>query len=154
MLMGTLRARRVGAFALVVFAVVASSACTANNILIGWRGHHYSELVEQWGPPGQVLDDGQCGRVLIYTSPPWNEAPATPAAPTPTAFDAAIWGKPETVKSYETWMKQQGRHVWRGWRLLAIDTDGTIYTWSIDGSYVEGTVPKKQFRRWTDCPPR
>ena len=152
------RARRgvVGTWALAAFAVVASSACASNNLLIGWKGHHYSELVEKWGPPEQVLDDGQCGRSLIYTSP-WKEAamaPATPASPVPTAFDAVIWGPPQTVEGYEKWMKQQTRNVWGDWRLLVIDPDGTIVSWSADGEFVKGIVPRKQFRPWTDCPPR
>jgi hypothetical protein len=33
-----------------------------------WMGHHQSELIANWGPPQQVMDDGQGGKIFIYSA--------------------------------------------------------------------------------------
>lgn len=37
-----------------------------NKTMSSWEGHHFSELIMSWGPPSQVYDDGQGGRIFVY----------------------------------------------------------------------------------------
>ncbi len=37
-----------------------------NAIMSSWEGMPEAKLIQEWGPPPYVRDDGQGGRVLIY----------------------------------------------------------------------------------------
>ena len=38
------------------------------KIMDSWLGHHKSNLIQSWGPPGRYESDGKGGEILIYES--------------------------------------------------------------------------------------
>lgn len=38
-----------------------------------WIGHHYSELVDKFGEPEQILEDGTGGKILSWSTIPIDE---------------------------------------------------------------------------------
>jgi hypothetical protein len=55
---------------LIAAILLSTTGCFSNRInsvMRSWEGHHYSELVMSWGPPQAVYDDGQGGRMLVWT---------------------------------------------------------------------------------------
>jgi len=45
----------------------AAAAASIDKTMESWVGRNANDLVPSWGPPQQVVDDGQGGRILIYT---------------------------------------------------------------------------------------
>jgi hypothetical protein len=37
-----------------------------NKTMQSWVGNHQSDLIANWGPPQQVMDDGRGGKIFIY----------------------------------------------------------------------------------------
>jgi hypothetical protein len=33
-----------------------------------WVGHDQNDLIAAWGPPQQILDDGNGGKILVYVA--------------------------------------------------------------------------------------
>lgn len=62
--------RQVRRLVVVVTLATALSGCAGKQIssaMNSWVGVHYSQLMMSWGPPQQVFDDGNGGRILLYT---------------------------------------------------------------------------------------
>jgi hypothetical protein len=103
-----------------------------NNQMNSWMGHNYSELIMSWGPPQRVYDDGQGGRILIYTSirewtTPGNSTTETTGQA--TINDKTISGQAHSVTTYtppETW-------AYTAYRMFAINKNGRIYKYSWRG---------------------
>ena len=85
--------------AILILAGLSTSSCAGriNNMMRSWEGAHYSDLIMRWGPPQGVYDDGQGGRILVYTtSPSWT----TPGqATTNTSFRATTYDKGPSLAS-------------------------------------------------------
>jgi hypothetical protein len=111
------------------------SGCLAgrmNNQMNSWMGHNYSELIMSWGPPAQVYDDGQGGRILIYTqSRQWTTPghATTQTTGQATIYDNMIWGQAQSVTTYTP----PQRAGYTAFRAFAIDKDGRIYKYSWRG---------------------
>jgi hypothetical protein len=55
---------------LVIFVcVVAFSGCAAriNKQMASWEGQNYNELIASWGPPSQMMDSADGGKIIIYS---------------------------------------------------------------------------------------
>jgi len=120
---------------LVFVAIFVLTGCFANRInsaMQSWEGHHYSELVMAWGPPQAVYDDGNGGRILVYTAirqytvPGHSETSATGQA---TIYDNMIWAQAQSVTQYVP----PQTYGYTAWRIFQIDAKGTIYRWSWRG---------------------
>lgn len=51
---------------LLLSLVVLIGCATPDQNLRSWLGHSQSELMQAWGAPVQITDDGQGGRILVY----------------------------------------------------------------------------------------
>lgn len=51
---------------LLALIFLATSCATPDANLASWVGHHQAELIQSWGAPSLISDDGQGGRVLVY----------------------------------------------------------------------------------------
>lgn len=96
-------------------------------------GHHYGDLVANWGPPQQVLGDGSDGRILVYTTE--RQFVAAPATATTTGnyrfrtYDNLIWGTGRTTTTY-TPARTYG---YSAWRMFWINRGGRVYRWQWKG---------------------
>ena len=82
-----------------------------NEMMASWEGHHYSDLIESWGPPTQIIDDGEGGEIVCYES-----------TRSVTSGSIGRYGAYSgNTTSYNTY------------RMFWIDDDGNIYKWSWRG---------------------
>ena len=53
---------------LVTLLLLTSVSCAGriNKMMASWEGHHYSKLIQKWGPPQDISEDGKGGKVLVY----------------------------------------------------------------------------------------
>lgn len=47
-------------------AVSVGCANRINKMMTSWVGHHYSELLESWGAPDRIVEDGRGGKIIVY----------------------------------------------------------------------------------------
>ena len=87
----------------VALLLLTGFAARINNVMRSWEGAHYSQLIMSWGPPQGVYDDGQGGRILIYTQQRRWVTPGTATTTTTgsaTAYDNCIWGQAQSVTQF------------------------------------------------------
>lgn len=105
--------------AILILAGLGTSSCAGriNNMMRSWEGAHYSDLIMRWGPPQGVYDDGQGGRILVYTT---SRSWTTPGQAT------TIWGQAQSITRFVP-PQTQG---YTAWRVFRINRSGIIYNWS------------------------
>ena len=90
--------------------------CTSvRKTMDSWKGHHKSELIRSWGPPSQVVSDGNNGEILIYRS---GYSYQTPGAAYSNGYGSLTYTSP-TVRNVVS-EKQ-----------FYIDERGYIYYWRV-----------------------
>jgi hypothetical protein len=116
-----------------LLAAFSFSGCAhINGVMRSWEGQHYAQLIERWGPPQQVFDDGADGRILVYTTDRAWVVPGTARTTTTfnaTAYDNLIWGT-ATSRTVYTPAQLQG---YTAYRMFWIDRSGHIYRWAWQG---------------------
>jgi len=120
--------------AILILAALGTMGCAGriNNMMRSWEGSHYSDLIMRWGPPQGVYDDGQGGRILVYTA---TRSWTTPGQATTnssfraTAYDNLIWGQAQSITRFVP-PQTQG---YTAWRIFRINRSGIIYSWSWRG---------------------
>jgi hypothetical protein len=101
-----------------------------NNSMASWVDHHFTDLLASWGPPQQVMDDGNGGRVFVYTKTRSYTAPSTAtttANATVNPYNNTIWGTATT-----TYNPGQ-TYSWTSYRMFFIGSNGRIYRWAWRG---------------------
>jgi hypothetical protein len=119
---------------LLLCTVLLSGCLTrrVNNVMNSWMGHNYSQLLMSWGPPQGVYDDGQGGRILMYTVARQWTTPGQVSTTTTgraTIYDNMIWGEAQSISTI-TPAQTSG---YTAWRMFAIDKNGRIYNYSWKG---------------------
>lgn len=112
--------------------VLMGCAARIGNVMRSWEGAHYSSLIARWGPPQQVFEDGQEGRILIYTQTRQGTVPGksqTHTRGSVTIYDDYIWG---SAKSRTEYIPPQ-TYGYTAYRMFWINKDGYIYKWSWKG---------------------
>ena len=54
-------------FPFLVAACAISYTARMNELMRSFEGRHSSDVIANWGPPQRIYDDGQGGKILIYT---------------------------------------------------------------------------------------
>lgn len=111
-----------------------------NKVMDSWSNHHYSELIGSWGPPSQVYDDGNGGKIFIYAS---NRSYTTPGTSTTTTNgsgygtatinDNYIWGNVNTNTQSKTTYNPSQTYQYAAYRMFYINKSSYIYKWSWKG---------------------
>lgn len=60
-----------------LFAIIAGMcmSCGASKdkaAMATWPGHPKTELIEKWGAPSQVMDNGDKGEIMVYDKTTYN----------------------------------------------------------------------------------
>ena len=103
-----------------------------NKVMQSWQGANYADLIMSWGPPQRIYDDGNGGRILVYTS---SRSWTTPGQATTNttvqarAYGTTIWGQAQSITQYIP-PQTQG---YTAWRMFRVDRSGRIYNWSWKG---------------------
>jgi hypothetical protein len=118
-----------------VVACFLLTGCLAGRLsraMQSWEGHHYSEVIMSWGPPQGVYDDGNGGRILVYTEARRWTTPGratTNVDATATVYDDMIWAHARANTEYVP----PQTYGYTAWRIFRIDRRGIIYAWSWRG---------------------
>lgn len=119
----------------IIVVALTMSGCLAgriNKVMQSWQGNHYSSLIMSWGPPQAVYEDGQGGRILVYTAQrQWTTPGQVQTVTTAQArvYDNMIWGQAQSFSSFTP----PQVHGYTAWRMFQIDRSGRIYSWSWRG---------------------
>lgn len=115
-------------------AIALLSACVdVNAQMRSWEGHRISDVIAQWGPPAQIIDDGTdkiyvWAKTRSYTSPGHAE--------TTTNVAANNYGNPyyanATANSRTTYTPPETT-TWQASRMFWVNEYGVIYKWSWRG---------------------
>jgi len=107
---------------IIVLLCAIIAGCAAGNVeknMKSWLGHTRMELLSVWGPPTQIMSDGNEGEVFIYdksttyTTPGqlWGQSQKKPYGKT-TGYAVYVPGQTIRFQSY---------------RMFFIDSSGRIY---------------------------
>ncbi|MYB63494.1 hypothetical protein F4X73_02280 [Candidatus Poribacteria bacterium] len=58
---------------LILFAAFSLLGCaykSTNEIMNSWMGSHISQVIQSWGPPNQITEDGAGGKIYIWQPEP------------------------------------------------------------------------------------
>ena len=118
---------------ILIFIVPFFMGCASiNKTMQSWMGHYQSVLIARWGPPQQVMDDGQGSKIFIYSTTRTFNSPSysTPTV-TGSAYGTRNYGygnvtgytiyNPPPTPSYDTY------------RMFWIDGIGYVYRWAWKG---------------------
>ncbi len=108
-------------FLCVIFCAGCMTEQKMNEIMKSWEGSHIDDLIAQWGPPKQVLDDGRGGKIMT-----WIESHSYTSPGTATTTDYGF----ET--SYTNYTPGQ-TISWGNSRTFWVDKNGIIYKWAWKG---------------------
>jgi hypothetical protein len=123
---------KINIFALLCIFLFAGCVGHINEVMNSWMNHHYSDLIESWGPPSQVFDDGQGGRILIYSeNRSWTVSGSahTRTTANATIYDNSIWGSANSITTYDP----PKTYSYNAYRMFWINNKGYIYRWSWKG---------------------
>lgn len=119
----------------VLLVALSISGCLSSKVdkkMKSWMGHHYSDLLMQWGAPQHVYSDGKGGRILVYTAQRQYTTPGqatTNTNITVSAYDDMIWGSATSTTTY----RPPETYGYTAYRMFAINKNGIIYRWSWNG---------------------
>src|SRR2546427_1328011 len=77
---------------LVMLVAMTGTGCVAhiNEMMESWKGHNISELIASWGPPQQIIDVGDEGKIYVWAKVRSFTSPGT--ATTTTTENATAFG--------------------------------------------------------------
>ena len=119
--------RRLCAAILIVISLTGC-ATQVNNTMKSWEGSHYSDLIASWGPPSQVFEDGQDGKIFCYQTTGSYSTPGTAN----TSGNAYSYGNTATYYGTTTYNPPQTYSYQRS-RMFWVNSAGYIYKWSWRG---------------------
>jgi hypothetical protein len=93
-----------------------------NALMASWMGADANDLIASWGPPTNVMTDGQGGRILIYE---WAVTRTAPSRAT-TQYNAYN-------NTAETTIMQGGTSTQTYTRMFWADRNNMLYRWSWKG---------------------
>lgn len=119
---------------LIFQCAIMQAGCSAavNQKMQSWDGKHYNDLIANWGAPQEVLDDGQGGKILIFsaqrtfTSPAYSTSTATGSG---SLIGTNYYGSARgTTTSYPA--QSSG---YTASRMFWVNKDGYVYRWAWKG---------------------
>ena len=120
-------------FLLLIIAGLAGCALIDKQ-MESWMGHHQSDLIASWGPPQQVMDDGQGGKIFVYTYTRSRTSPAT--AKTEYSGRAHSYGNGLSTRlkgTSTTTFTPATTTTYTKRRMFWIDSNARIYRWAWKG---------------------
>ena len=116
------------------------TAAKMNKTMSSWQGADVNYLIARWGPPTQVMQDGQGGRIFIYTyDRSYTSAGVATTTTTGNANGTATTNGGNTSvnvygQSNSTTVYTPGQTAeWKVYRMFWIGPRGHVYRWSWRG---------------------
>jgi hypothetical protein len=99
-----------------------------NKRMSSWEGHRISDLIADWGPPSQVIENGQEGKIYCYQSSGSIYMPGT----TSTHGNAYTYGN-QTTFNASTYTSPGYTIPINRYRMFWVNNEGVIFKWSWKG---------------------
>ncbi len=118
-------------FMFLLVPIILSGCMTTekmNQIMSSWVGSHIGDLIADWGPPAQVIDDGSGGKIYCYQYSSTVYMPGT----TSTYGNAYSYGNTATFNTSSYSSPGYSIPINKS-RMFWVDKDGIIYRWSWKG---------------------
>jgi hypothetical protein len=114
----------------VVVSILLTIGCASrvNKTMKSWEGAQMNQLLEKWGPPQQVFDDGSGGRVFVYV---FDREFTTPGHAW-THGQIVEYGNQLWLRAYTTYTPPQ-TNGYTAYRMFWINRQGKIYRWQWRG---------------------
>lgn len=124
-----------------LFMLINTPGCASiNENMASWMGHNSNELIASWGPPQQIMPDGQEGQILIYSQArQWT----TPGRATTNTYGSAtthgnLYGNTYQGNTYgnatsTTSYTPAQTYGYSSYRMFWADKNGNLYRWSWKG---------------------
>ena len=96
---------------LIIFMALSLLGCaykSTNEIMNSWKGSYISEVIQSWGPPTQITEDGSGGKIYI-----WSEQVIIPNA-VETLFGKSRKSPPQIIERV---------------RMFYVRHNGIVYHW-------------------------
>ena len=104
-------------FLLIVFLFSGCFTKRISETMQSWVGHHKSSLIQSWGPPSSISDDGKGGEIYIYN---FNRNLNTTHTTTYNQYNNSL----NTTSRNNSYTAN---------RMFFINKDGNIYNWRWKG---------------------
>lgn len=108
----------------VLFAGCAS--IISDHTMEVWMDAHYADLIDSWGPPQRVFDDGSGGQVMVWVK---NRESIVPGHVVDNVVDYDDDGSPRAFANY----RPTQIYEYQVWRAFWVNSSGTIYRWEWQG---------------------
>ncbi|MBM4348672.1 MAG: hypothetical protein FJ106_02115 [Deltaproteobacteria bacterium] len=122
---------RLGLILILVLPIFTGCA-SINKTMQTWMGHHQSDLIASWGPPQQVIGDGQGGNIFIYSTTRTFTSPGHST----TTVTGSVYGTRNyaygSATGYTTYTPPQ-TSSYNAYRMFWVDKNGYIYRWAWKG---------------------
>jgi len=124
-----------------VLMLIGTTGCMTpakmNKVMSSWQGADVNDLIARWGPPTQVMSDGQSGRVFIYT---YDRSYTTPGTSRTTTTGSAngtattigdntsvnVYGQSNSTTVYNPAQTVQ----WQVYRMFWFGRGSHLYRWA------------------------
>lgn len=123
---------------LIIFMALSFLGCaykSTSEIMNSWKGSHISQVIQSWGPPTQITEDGAGGHIYI-----WRPQPIAPPPPTIQKQGVVRWNPLLQQYEYveETSPKQTLNDTIqriavdihnRSYKMFYVRSNGIVYYW-------------------------
>lgn len=119
--------RKISSLAILILLLSACGAVKKriNASMDAWTGKHYSDLIAAWGPPQQIIDLGEDGKLLVWV---YDRGDSERSVSTTTIEDQTL--RDQTLRTETTYDDSTG---WKAYRMFWANAEGIIYRWSWRG---------------------
>jgi hypothetical protein len=100
--------------------------------MASWQGESANNLIASMGPPDAVLDDGEGGKILVYTAQRTFSSPGystSYATGTGTAIGSTYYGSAQGTTIYSPGHTS----AYKASRMFWVNKEGYIYRWAWKG---------------------
>jgi len=112
-----------------LLALISFGGCAeVNKEMASWVGHDQNELIARWGPPQQVLDDGNGGKILVFTQTRSFTSPGTAT----TTVNGSIYGSGYNATANTTYSPPTTTS-YNAARMFWVNSSGIVYRWAWRG---------------------
>ena len=117
-------------YASIAYLLCAGCVAQMNKIMASWKGHNISDVIAQWGPPSQVIDDEQGGKIYSWIE---DRSYTTPKHST-TYTQPTVYSGRRVFSWRSDTQHYGGREVSaQATRTFWVDANGIIYRWAWRG---------------------
>jgi hypothetical protein len=104
-----------------------------NTAMNSWMGVHESVLLQRWGPPSQVVGDGQGGKIFVYANQRQWTTPDTRQQTTTVNGRVDGYGNISGTATTTTTGSAPTVQGYTATRMFYINSSGYVYSWRWKG---------------------